>query len=95
MGRHRLRAVRLDVGHGREVRLTDPVRLGRSGHVCRGLREGVLRLRQADQFQRLAAATATWSARGSALPTSSLAQMMIRRAMNRGSSPAATIVASQ
>ena len=42
-----------------------------------------------------AAATATCSARGSALPTSSDAEMISRRTMNRGSSPAATIAASQ
>ena len=42
-----------------------------------------------------AAAIATWSARGSAFPTSSEALMIRRRAMNRGSSPAAIIEASQ
>ena len=42
-----------------------------------------------------AAATATWSARGSAFPTSSDAAMIRRRTMNRGSSPAAIIAASQ
>jgi hypothetical protein len=47
------------------------------------------------QSSAWAAATATWSARGSALPTSSLALMMSRRAMNFGSSPAATMLASQ
>ena len=38
-----------------------------------------------------AAATAVCSAEGSAIPTSSAAAMTIRRAMNRGSSPATTI----
>ncbi len=38
---------------------------------------------------------ATWSALGSALPTSSEAAMMMRRTMKRGSSPAATMAASQ
>ncbi len=42
-----------------------------------------------------AAATATSSARGSALPTSSDAKMITRRAMNFGSSPPAIITASQ
>ena len=41
------------------------------------------------------AAAATTSACGSALPTSSDAQMTIRRAMKRGSSPASSIRASQ
>ena len=38
-----------------------------------------------------AAATAVCRAVGSAIPTSSLAAIMIRRAMNRGSSPASSI----
>ena len=38
-----------------------------------------------------AAATASGSAVGSAMPMSSLAQMTSRRAMNRGSSPASII----
>ena len=37
------------------------------------------------------AATAVCSAVGSAIPTSSLAAMTMRRAMNRGSSPASSI----
>ena len=41
------------------------------------------------------AATAICNARGSALPTSSDALMINRRAMNFGSSPAAIIAASQ
>ena len=60
-----------------------------------GLRKGVLGFGQADPVQRLAAETATVSARGSAFPTSSEAEMISRRAMNLGSSPAAIIVASQ
>ena len=40
-----------------------------------------------------AAAVATRSAWGSALPTSSEARITIRRAMKRGSSPAASILA--
>ena len=39
------------------------------------------------------ASTATCSARGSALPTSSLAKTIMRRAMNRGSSPPAIMEA--
>ena len=42
-----------------------------------------------------AADTATVSAMGSALPTSSEAQIMMRRAMNLGSSPASSMRASQ
>ena len=43
----------------------------------------------------LAAAVATSSARGSAIPMSSLACTTIRRAMYLGSSPASIILASQ
>ncbi len=39
------------------------------------------------------AATAVWSAVGSPSPTSSDAEMTIRRAMKRGSSPASSILA--
>ena len=42
-----------------------------------------------------ATATATSMARGSALPMSSLASTMMRRAMNFGSSPPCSITASQ
>ena len=42
-----------------------------------------------------AAAVATLSAVGSAMPMSSLAKITIRRAMNRASSPATSIRASQ
>ncbi|RAO57977.1 hypothetical protein LUPAC06_02838 [Micromonospora saelicesensis] len=42
-----------------------------------------------------AAAVATLSALGSAMPTSSLAKMTRRRAMNRASSPATSMRASQ
>ena len=42
-----------------------------------------------------AAAVATSSACGSAMPTSSLAKITMRRAMNRGSSPATSMRASQ
>ena len=43
----------------------------------------------------LNAAAATWMACGSALPMSSDAAMRMRRAMNRGSSPASIMRASQ
>ena len=41
------------------------------------------------------AASATWSARGSALPMSSAAKITMRRATNIGSSPASSIRTSQ
>jgi hypothetical protein len=93
--RDRQRAVGLDVAGCGEVGEPGPVRLRRGRDVCRCLGERVLRFGQADPVEAWLAATATESARGSAFPTSSDALMISRRAMNRGSSPAAIIAASQ
>ena len=65
------------------------------GDIGDGLRQRELAFGQADELTACRAAAATTSACGSALPTSSDAQMTMRRAMKRGSSPASSIRASQ
>ena len=82
MERHRQRAVGLDVAHGRPVGEPGAVRLRRGRDVGRRLGERVLRLGQPDPVERLAGRDGDRSARGSALPTSSDALMIRRRAMN-------------
>ena len=63
------------------------IRLRGDGHVDDGLGQDDPRLRHPDLGHRVGAATAVWSAVGSAMPTSSEAARTTRRAMNRGSSP--------
>ena len=89
-------AVGLDVARRGEVGRAGPVGLRRGRDVDRRLGERVLGLGQADPVERLAGGDGDLeSALGSAFPTSSLALMIRRRAMNFGSSPAAIIAASQ
>jgi hypothetical protein len=93
--RHGQRAEVRHVADGGPVAwpLTDRLRSG--GEVDRRLGERVLGFRQADPVQRLGGGDGNLERLGSALPTSSDALMMSRRAMNLGSSPAAIMEASQ
>ena len=92
---HGQRAVLEDVGHGRPVGQAGPVRLGRRGQVGRRLGERVLRLGQADPVERLGRGDRHLEAARVGVADVLGGAMIRRRAMKRGSSPAATIVASQ
>ena len=63
--------------------------------IDRPLREGVIGFGHSNKGDGSFTALAIMSARGSAFPISSLAKMIMRRTMKRGSSPASIIFASQ
>ena len=90
-----LGAVLADVAADLADRALDGVGLGRHRQVDRRLVDREFGLRAAHCSAAWPAATAITSACGLALPMSSEASTIIRRAMKRGSSPPTIIVASQ
>ena len=95
MGGHGPAATGPDVGDRRADGRGDAVGFRRGGQVHHGLCEVELRLREADLLHGRRGGGGDGERAGSAIPTSSLAKITIRRAMNRASSPATSIRASQ
>jgi len=80
---------------GPRQRCGDPVRFGRTRQVDDGLSQVELGLGQPHELDRPSRRVCHHESQGSARPTSSLARITRRRAMNRASSPPSSMRANQ